>query len=217
MKKKKKKLTIKRELKIYKRGYYSLLIMFFILSGSILYKELFIGGIVLKEINFSNRSENYNLAYYRPLKTDYTYIKYDNTLSEEQKEKINKYLKEVNPLYYEHQRSILFTNDLCQYYDVAGLDIECNELLKGFNNKGGEIYLQYEDDESSFKIIFCHELLHTYIYPTTSDSPYKDKIHGIVYSLGFQQVCFNPEGKSFANPDHYLGIEEKNNNNIYKL
>ncbi len=205
-KKHKKKLSLKKELNLYKRHFAILVILYLVTLGVIINNQFFDKQrIVFKDIQFENITENYKVAYARPMKVEQTKVILDNTLTKDEAQRALDWISDGNPLYFNYQRRITITNDICKYY---GLLEECKQGLRGYNNRGGEIYVTFLEDELEFKEILCHELMHTFVYPTSSDAPAEDGVHAIVYSLGIQQVCFNEAADYYSNPNHYLTIED---------
>ena len=92
-------------------------------------------------------------------------------------------LKDLKANYLRMQNEIVISNDS----DFC--DAETNHDCWGVNiNRGESIYVEYEEDIDSFKETLCHELLHTFIYPSSNKEG--DLLHAIIYDLGRMHVCF---------------------------
>lgn len=59
----------------------------------------------------------------------------------------------------------------------------------GFNS-GQNIVVEYKKDSQIMEWLLCHEIAHSVVY---SDGPGETELHEVVYDLGADNVCFEPE------------------------
>jgi hypothetical protein len=118
-------------------------------------------------------------------------INYENLTASEIKD-IEGILSKVNPLYFNYQKSITFMRDICKDQP------DCDYL--GFNSNG-KIKIQYTKNRSDLEVTICHELLHSFIYKPTSQKPYEDPMHAVVYAISEQKVCFSPIGEEYISSE----------------
>ncbi|MEK6880332.1 MAG: hypothetical protein AABY22_12020 [Nanoarchaeota archaeon] len=97
-----------------------------------------------------------------------------SSVSISEQNKVNKILRDINPIYLKSQKSITLT------YNLSG---NSSSITFGINKNNGEIYILANRDIMSIRRTLCHELLHTYF-------KYTEEAHDIIRDLAEKEVCY---------------------------
>ena len=159
---------LKKKIKLLKFALISLTICFVIVSVSFFVLYIFLFGVSLfvLPINYTLNTTELDIS---------------------ERVQIENIFSQINPLYLQGQRKLLFTKNITKYLSLS--EITKNEregyITMGFNYgyPKGNIIIEYVKDEEILKEFICHELLHTFM-------KLDDKTHEIVYDLGRKKVCF---------------------------
>ena len=96
-------------------------------------------------------------------------------LNEEEQKIAKALIDSTTDLYFNAQKSIMFTKNISKYRGEG-------RYPRGFN-RGGKIYMKYTGDIAQMKKTLCHEFLHTFLY---SD----EYTHNVVRDLASKGVCY---------------------------
>lgn len=99
------------------------------------------------------------------------------TLSPDEKKIAMGLIRDLNPLYMENQKLILFDKDIMPYYNNTKY-----KSLYGFH-KGGKNYIRYSNSEKRVRKTLCHELLHFHLFSNNLS-------HEVIGDLAEKGVCY---------------------------